>query len=170
MPIGATGEICVRGYQTMHGYHGLDEATRATIREDGWLRTGDLGTMDSRGYLRIAGRLKDMIIRGGMNLYPREIEDVLFEHPAVAQVAVVGVPDERFGEIVGAVVLPRTQGELPCASLHAFCRERLAAHKAPALWYAVDQFPLTPSGKIQKFVLQDHIAKGELRAIAWERA
>ncbi len=170
VPIGATGEICVRGYQTMHGYHGLDEATRATIREDGWLRTGDLGTMDSRGYLRIAGRLKDMIIRGGMNLYPREIEDVLFEHPAVAQVAVVGVPDERLGEVVGAVVQPRIPGELPCASLHAFCRERLAVHKAPVFWYAVDQFPLTPSGKIQKFVLQNRIAKGELRPVPWERS
>jgi fatty-acyl-CoA synthase len=169
-PVGAVGEICVRGYQTMQGYFGDVEATRQCVRADGWLRTGDLGTMDRRGYLRIAGRLKDMIIRGGMNLYPREIEDVVFDHPAVGQVSVVGVPDEKWGEVVAAVIVPAAGvREPPWLDLHNHCRERLAAHKTPALWFVVDAFPLTPSGKIQKFVLQEHIARGELRPVQWER-
>lgn len=169
-PLGVPGEICVRGYQTMRGYFGLPEATQKCIREDGWLRTGDMGTMDERGYLRIAGRLKDMIIRGGMNIYPREIEDVLFDHPAIGQVSVVAVPDEKWGEVVGAVIVPAADtAELPVLELHNYCRERLSAHKTPVLWYAVTQFPLTPSGKIQKFILQDQIARGELPALVWER-
>jgi acyl-CoA synthetase (AMP-forming)/AMP-acid ligase II len=160
----------VRGYQTMQGYFGLVDATRECIQADGWLHTGDLGTMDDRGYLRIAGRLKDMIIRGGMNLYPREIEDVIFNHPAVGQVSVVGVPDEKWGEIVAAVIVP-TAGvrEPPWLDLHNHCRERLAAHKTPALWFVVEAFPLTPSGKVQKFVLQERIARGELKPAQWER-
>lgn len=170
LPIGKVGEICVRGYQNMHSYYGMEEATRQCIRADGWLRTGDMGTMDNRGFLRIGGRLKDMIIRGGMNLYPREIEDVLFDHPAVGQVSVVGVPDEKWGEVVAAVILPAAGvTELPVLDLHNYCRERLAVHKAPALWFVVEHFPLTPSGKIQKFVLQQQIASGELRPLLWER-
>ena len=168
--IAATGEICVRSYQNMRGYYGLDEATQQCIGEDGGLHTGDMGSMDARGYLRIAGRLKDMVIRGGMNLYPREIEDVLFGHPSVAQVSVVGVPDERWGEIVAAVILPADPScALPVLDLHHYCRERLSAHKTPALWFVVEGFPLTPSGKIQKFVLQQQIAAGKLRPLDWER-
>jgi fatty-acyl-CoA synthase len=167
MPIGEVGEICVRGYQTMQGYYGMPQATGAALAEDGWLRTGDLGMMDERGYVRIAGRLKDMIIRGGMNLFPREIEDVIFDHPEVAQASVIGVPDERWGEVVAAVVVPRDPAAPPDpGELAAFCRERLARHKAPVLWCFVEEFPLTPSGKVQKFKLQELVASGAIAARA----
>lgn len=166
VPIGATGEIWVRGYQNMLGYYGLEKETRETIRSDGWLRTGDMGVMDERGYFKIAGRIKDMIIRGGMNIYPREIEDVLFAHAQVAQVSVVGIPDERWGEAIAAVVLPADRfNPPPVEELHAHCRAHLAAHKSPVAWYFVDEYPLTPSGKIQKFVLQEWIAEGRLTAV-----
>src|SRR5690606_30112642 len=114
-----------------------------TIRESGWLHTGDMGVMDERGFLKIAGRIKDMIIRGGMNIYPREIEDVLFCHPEVNQVAVVGLPDEQWGEIIAAVVLP-TNPEKPPApeDLFQYCRQHLAVHKSPVAWFFVDQYPL----------------------------
>jgi fatty-acyl-CoA synthase len=163
MAIGEVGEICVRGYQTMQGYYGMAQETSAAIGEDGWLRTGDLGVMDERGYVKIAGRLKDMIIRGGMNLFPREIEEVIFDHPDVAQASVIGVPDERLGEVVAAVVLPRDPAAPPDpGELAAFCRERLARHKAPALWFFVEEYPLTPSGKVQKFKLQELVASGAI--------
>jgi acyl-CoA synthetase (AMP-forming)/AMP-acid ligase II len=158
LPLGQDGEICARGYQVMAGYDYLPEETGAAIDEEGWLHTGDLGTLDARGYLRITGRLKDMIIRGGMNLYPREIEDVIFAHPEVSQVSVVGVPDERWGEIVVAVVIPRDPAAAPDpAELTAYCRSHLARHKVPVQWFMVERFPLTPSGKIQKFILRDQI-------------
>lgn len=170
LPLNQPGEICVRGYQNMLGYYGLPDATRQCITEDGWLHTGDIGTMDSRGYLRIDGRLKDMVIRGGMNLYPREIEDTLFNHPAVAQVSVIGVPDEKWGEVVAAVIVPKGDaGKLSILDLHTFCRERLAAHKTPALWFIVENFPMTPTGKIQKYVLRKMIVSGELKPTEWER-
>jgi fatty-acyl-CoA synthase len=169
-PLEVPGEICVRGYQNMHGYCGLEEDTKAAISADGWLRTGDIGVMDSRGYLRIVGRLKDMIIRGGMNVYPREIEDVLFDHPEVAGISVVGIPDEKWGEIVAAVIRPVDLAAPPSPDeLHAFCRARLAAHKAPAAWYFVEGYPLTPSGKVQKFMLQRWIEAGTIQAIPWSR-
>jgi len=164
VPLGTSGEICVRGYQTMIGYLDMPEETRAALDADGWLHMGDLGVMDERGYVRITGRLKDVIIRGGMNLYPREIEDVIFDHPAVAQVSVVGVPDEKFGEIVAAVIIPADAAAPPSPDeLKAYCRERLARHKAPAIWFIVDAFPLTASGKVQKFMLQKLIAQGAIR-------
>jgi fatty-acyl-CoA synthase len=126
---------------------------------------GDLGTMDERGYLRITGRSKDMIIRGGMNLYPREIEEVLFRHPEIGQVSVVGVPDEKWGEIVAAVIVPRDPALPPSPKLlKAYCRDRLARHKSPSQWFMVERFPLTPSGKVQKFVLQEWIAAGTIEA------
>ena len=153
----------MRGYQNMVGYDG--EAQDTTIDADGWLHMGDLGTMDERGYLRVTGRLKDMIIRGGMNLYPREIEDVLFEHPSVAQASVVGVPDETWGEVVGAVVTSSAAAApVDVEALSAYCRERLARHKVPVRWYLIDAFPLTPSGKIQKFKLLELIASGAISA------
>ncbi len=162
-PIGATGEICARGYQTMLGYFELPEETAKTLHPDGWLHTGDLGSMDERGFLRITGRVKDMIIRGGMNISPREIEDVLFAHPAVAEVAVVGVPDDHWGEVVAAIVRPADPAAPPrVEELRAHCRASTAAFKTPARWYVVDAYPLTPSGKIQKFVLRDQIAAGSL--------
>lgn len=171
LPVGEVGEICARGYQKMQGYFGMPEATAATIRDDGWLRMGDLGSMDERGFLRIGGRLKDMIIRGGMNLFPREIEDVLFDHDAVAQVTVVGVPDERWGEVVGAVVVPADPASPPDPEeLNRYCTQRLSKHKAPVRVFFVDGFPLTPSGKVQKFRLQEQIAAGELQPEDWSPA
>jgi fatty-acyl-CoA synthase len=162
VPTGVLGEICCRGYNVMLGYFELPEATAETIDGDGWLHTGDLGTMDDRGYCRIEGRLKDMIIRGGENLYPREIEELLFTHPAVADVAVVGVPDERWGEEVAAVVR-RAPGHEAVSEqeLRAFVRDRLAPQKAPRVWAFVDEFPLTASGKVQKFVLRERFVKGD---------
>ena len=124
--------------------------------------------MDERGYVRIAGRLKDMIIRGGMNLFPREIEDVLAAAPGVAQVAVIGIPDDRWGEVVGAVIIPSDPARPPEPDeLNAFCRAHLAAHKSPRHYYLTDAYPLTPSGKIQKFRLQQMIAEGLLTALSW---
>jgi fatty-acyl-CoA synthase len=165
--LGEQGEICCRGYQVMLGYYELPEATAQTIDADGWLHMGDLGVMDERGFLKVTGRLKDMIIRGGMNLYPAEIEEVLVTHTAFADVAVLGVPDERWGEIVGAVVRLREATELPpLDELKVWVRERISAHKTPAAWYVTTDYPLTPSGKIQKFVLREQIADGTLVAVA----
>lgn len=164
------GEIWARGYQIMTGYYRQPEGSAATIRQDGWLRTGDLGSMDSRGYLKITGRLKDMIIRGGMNLYPKEIEDVLFAHPEVSQIAVVGVPDERWGEVVAAVVMPGPGAARPRVDdLYAYSRANLAPQKTPELWFFVDKYPLTPTGKIQKNILQQWIRDGRIAPEAWSR-
>lgn len=163
VPVGTDGEICTQGYLTMEGYFENPEATAATIDADGWLHTGDLGRMDARGYVSVTGRLKDLVIRGGENIYPAEVEQVLFEHPAVGDAAVLGLPDERWGEVVVAVVRPLDPGNPPTAEdLHAWCRERLAAHKAPQRWFVTDGFPLTGSGKVQKFVLRDRAEKGAL--------
>ncbi len=149
------GEICARGYGVMHGYHDNPEATAQAIDSEGWLHTGDLGSMDERGYCKIVGRLKDMIIRGGENIYPREIEEVLFSHPAVGDVAVVGVPDEKWGEQVVAFVRLAPQAEASAEELRTFTRERLARHKTPREWVFVDELPMTASGKVQKFALRE---------------
>ena len=157
---GELGELCARGYLVMHGYHDAPEATAQAIDASGWYHTGDLASMDADGYLRIEGRLKDMIIRGGENIYPREIEDVLFAHPAVAEVAVVGVPDEKWGEVVAAYMrVAPGQSEPSPDELRAYCREQLAPYKCPLHWVFVEEFPLTPSGKIQKFKLQADFAR-----------
>jgi fatty-acyl-CoA synthase len=159
VPPGEVGELCARGYLVMRGYHDAPEGTAQAIDADGWYHTGDLGSMDAEGYLRIEGRVKDMIIRGGENIYPREIEDVLFAHPAVAEAAVVGVPDEKWGEVVAAYIrVTPGQNEPSADELRAYCRERLAPYKTPLHWVFVDQFPLTPSGKIQKFKLREELA------------
>lgn len=163
---GVEGEICVRGYLVMLDYFDMPERTAETIDADGWLHTGDLGTMDARGYVAITGRLKDMIIRGGENLFPAEIENRLYEHPSVAGVAVVGVPDATWGEQVGAVVQPADpDAGIDPAALAAFCRETMASQKVPRLWYSIEEFPLTGSGKIQKFVLVEQIEKGLLQPV-----
>jgi len=156
VPVGEVGELCARGYMVMRGYHDAPEATAAAIDAAGWYHTGDLASMDGRGCLRIEGRIKDMIIRGGENIYPREIEETLFTHPAVAEVAVVGVPDETWGEVVVAFVRPVPGQPAPAPEeLRAWCRERLAPYKTPAHWVFTDAFPQTPSGKIQKFKLRE---------------
>ncbi|GHG14560.1 MULTISPECIES: AMP-binding protein [Amycolatopsis] len=160
---GQTGEICARGYQTMLGYFGMPERTAETIDADGWLHTGDLGVLDERGYLTVTGRLKDMIIRGGENIYATEIEQVLFTHPGVRDVTVLGLPDPTWGEIVAAVVVPADADQIPpVAELHDLCRAKLAPHKTPARWFTTAELPLTGSGKIQKFRLRDRIEQAEL--------
>jgi acyl-CoA synthetase (AMP-forming)/AMP-acid ligase II len=158
VPFGEVGEILVRGYLVMDGYLGDPAATSAAIDDEGWLRTGDLGSMDERGYLRIRGRVKEMIIRGGENVYPREIEDVLLGHPAVAQVAVVGVASTFWGEEVGAVISPAGREAPEPDELREFCRQRLAAFKVPAHWMFLDSFPLTATGKVRKDVLSARFA------------
>jgi fatty-acyl-CoA synthase len=158
VPVGGLGELCARGYLVMNGYHDAPDATAAAIDPDGWYHTGDLASMDDRGYFRIEGRLKDMIIRGGENIYPREIEDVLFSHPGVAEVAVIGVPDQRWGEVVAAFIRPASEPPPTPQDLRAYCREHLAPYKTPVHWQFVDSFPLTASGKIQKFKLRDALS------------
>jgi fatty-acyl-CoA synthase len=163
VPVGVTGELCTRGYLVMTGYFENPEATAKAIDEDGWLHTGDLATMDSRGYFRIKGRLKEMVIRGGENLFPVEIEGVLHEHPDVADVAVVGVPDPKMGEELAAFI--RSAGPNPPSeeTLRAHVRANLAAQKTPRYWIFVNEFPLTGSGKVQKFVLREKWEKGEFK-------
>lgn len=165
LPVGELGEICFRGPQIMLGYYGREEATREAITEDGWLRSGDLGTLDARGYLAINGRLKDMIIRGGSNVYPREIEDALFALPSVAQAAVIGIPDEKWGEVVLAVIQASDGSTLNFEELFHYCRGRMAPYKVPSLWCEIDEFPLNPSGKIQKFELANWVRDGKLKAV-----
>jgi fatty-acyl-CoA synthase len=160
LPRGAIGEICARGYGIMKDYFDNPAGTAAAIDAEGWLRTGDLGSLDARGYCRVQGRAKDMIIRGGENIYPREIEDVLHTHPAILGASVVGVPDADWGEIPVAFVQAKPDARPSAAELEAFCRERLASYKVPRVWRFVDQFPLTASGKIQKFLLREQLSLG----------
>ena len=161
VPCGAIGEICSRGYCNMLEYNDNPKATTATIDGEGWLHTGDLGTMDARGYVKVTGRVKEMIIRGGENLFPAEIENCLLEHPSVAECAVVGVPDPNWGEIVTCFVRLNAGATLDKAALIAHCRKHMAAMKTPAHWFEVTSWPLTGSGKIQKFVLRDRVVSGE---------
>ena len=169
-PLGEAGEIWARGYQVMKGYYNLPPGQPDALTPDGWLRTGDVAAMDAAGYLRITGRLKDCIIRGGENIYPREIENVLLEHPAIQEVSVVGEPDRQWGEVVAAVIRLRAGVAQPeAADLYRHCRERLAGYKAPVRWYYVDEMPTTTSGKVQKFALREAIRSGALAAQAFEK-
>jgi len=164
VPVGAVGELCTRGYHLMRAYFEKPDATSAAIDSEGWLHTGDLATMDARGYCRIVGRLKDMVIRGGENLYPAEIEAALIEHAAVTDVAVIGVPDRMMGEELAAFI--RIAGNPPRVDeLRAHVRARLAGPKAPRYWVFLDEFPLTGSGKVQKFLLRERWARGEFECI-----
>jgi fatty-acyl-CoA synthase len=165
VPVGTIGEFCTRGYHVMLGYFEMEEATRAAIDADGWLHTGDLCAMDARGYCTVEGRLKDMIIRGGENIYPRELEELLFKHPSVGEVAVIGVPHERWGEEVAAFIRPAPGTAIDKEELIAYMRSWLAPHKTPKHWVVVEAFPLTGSGKIQKFKLREAWGKGEMVAV-----
>ena len=158
LPIGAVGEICARSYAVMIGYNDNPEATAAAVDDEGWLHTGDLGTLDAQGFLRITGRVKDMIIRGGENHFPAEIEAILVEHPGVAQAAVVGLPDEKWGEVIAAFILPHA--ELDTTGLRAHCRAFLSPQKTPSVWITVPDFPLTGSGKVQKFAIREKFLAG----------
>jgi fatty-acyl-CoA synthase len=158
LPIGDVGEICARSYAVMIGYNDNPEATAAAIDRDGWLHTGDLGTMDAQGFVRVTGRVKDMIIRGGENHFPAEIEAVLVTHRHVAQVAVVGLPDKKWGEVIAAFIL--SDQSLDLVDLRTHCRAHLSAQKTPSIWVHVPNFPLTGSGKVQKFAIRDKFLAG----------
>jgi fatty-acyl-CoA synthase len=149
---GTPGEYCSRGPGVMIGYWNQPDATATAIRE-GWMHSGDLATMDELGRVRIVGRIKDMIIRGGENIYPAEVEQFLSTHPAVADAAVFGIPCERFGEQVCAWVRPKAP--LDADEMLAWCRERISHHKVPARIRIVEEFPMTVTGKIQKFAMRD---------------
>lgn len=153
--LGERGELCLRSPLTMTGYFDDPERTAETLDRDGWLHTGDLCSMDAEGNLTIHGRLREVVIRGGENVYPAEVEDVLLRHPAVADVAVVGAPDERWGEQVAAFVRFRPGADVDWSGLEAHARQSLAGFKVPRIWRTVDEFPLTASGKVQKFRLRE---------------
>lgn len=155
VPLGQTGEICFRGHHVMKGYYGDPEATRATINGNGWLHSGDLGTMDADGYVRITGRLKEMIIRGGQNIYPLEIEEFIYGHPKVAEVAVFGMPDEYYGEEVVAWIKLHAGKTASEQEIRDFCRDNLAHFKIPRYIWFVEEFPMTVTGKLQKFRMQE---------------
>jgi fatty-acyl-CoA synthase len=155
LPDGQPGELCGRGHGVMIGYYNMPDKTAEAIDEGGWLHTGDLALREPNGYYRITGRLRDMIIRGGENIYPREIEERLYEHPAVMEVQVVGVPDRRLGEEVLAWVKLKSGCTATEDELRAFCRQSLAHFKAPRYWKFVDSFPTTVTGKIQKFKIRE---------------
>jgi fatty-acyl-CoA synthase len=163
--IGEIGEFCTRGYHIMLGYFEMSEATAAAIDADGWLHTGDLCAMDARGYCTVEGRLKDMIIRGGENIYPRELEELLFRHPKVGEVAVIGLPHEKWGEEVAAFIRLAPGATIDKDELTDYMRSFLAPHKTPRHWFVVEAFPLTGSGKIQKFKLREFWTKGEMQAL-----
>ena len=154
-PPGADGELWAKGYVVMKGYYKMPEATAATITSDGWLKSGDQASIDNEGRVRITGRIKDIIIRGGENIAPKEVEDVLREHPAVADASVYAVKSEFFGEEVAAAVKPKPGAIVDTEQVRDFCRDRLARFKIPRFIRIVEAFPLTASGKIQKFRLRE---------------
>ena len=153
-PLATPGEVCTRGYLVMQGYWENPDATAEAVDRAGWMHTGDLGTIEAEGYLNIVGRIKDMVIRGGENLYPVEIEEVLFQHPAVASAQVIGVPDERMGEELMAWVVVREVGALTEDELKDFCKDRIAHFKVPRYVKFVDEYPMTVTGKVQKFLMR----------------
>ena len=157
VPRGATGELLTRGYSVMLGYWGDDARTREAIDPAGWMHTGDLATLDADGYCRIVGRAKDMIIRGGENIYPREVEEFLYRHPKVLDVQCVGVPDAKYGEELCACIVLRPGSQADADEIREFCRGQIAHYKIPRYVRFVEGFPMTVTGKIQKFVLRDQM-------------
>lgn len=161
LPDDTPGEFVVRGYNVMKGYYKMPEATAAAIDKDGWLHTGDLAIRDANGYYRITGRIKDMIIRGGENIFPKEIEDFIYTHPDVVDVQIVGVPSEKYGEEAYAFVIKRPGSSVTEKDIQTYVANNMARHKVPSYVEFIDQMPMTASGKIQKFVLRD-MAKAKL--------
>ena len=159
VPLGEIGEICFRGYHIMRGYYGQAEKTAETVDESGWLFSGDLGTMDEYGYVQITGRRKEMIIRGGENIYPREIEDFIFTHPKVAEVAVFGIPDKFYGEQVAAWIELHSGESATEDEIREFCKEEIAHFKIPKYIRFVETFPMTVTGKVQKFKMREEMIK-----------
>ncbi|HLX41583.1 MAG TPA: AMP-binding protein [Ktedonobacteraceae bacterium] len=156
LPCGERGELCYRGFLVMQGYYHMPEKTAETIDAEGWLHSGDLATMDAHGYINIVGRLKEMVIRGGENVFPREVEEFLIRHPKVADVQVLGVPDIFFGEELLAVVLPQQGEQVTEEELRAFCKGQISSQKIPRYFQFVSAYPMTASGKVQKFVLREN--------------
>jgi fatty-acyl-CoA synthase len=154
-PHGEPGELCTRGYSVMLGYWREESKTREAIDAAGWMHTGDLATMDADGYCNIVGRIKDLVIRGGENVYPREVEEFLYGHPEIEDVQVIGVPDERYGEELCACVRLRAGGELDAEAVREFCTGRLAHYKVPRYVLVVDEFPMTVTGKVQKYLMRE---------------
>jgi len=152
---GEQGDLCTRGYHVMRGYYKMDDRTREVIDEDGWLHTGDLAVMDEDGYVKITGRAKDMIVRGGENVYPREIEEFLYTHPDISDVQVYGVPDEKYGEQVAAAIIPNRDASPTAEEIRDFCGENIARFKVPYYVDFVEDYPMTASGKIQKYKLRE---------------
>jgi fatty-acyl-CoA synthase len=152
---GESGELCTRGYSVMIGYWNDEEKTADAIDAAGWMHTGDLAVMDDEGYLKIVGRIKDMIIRGGENVYPREIEEFLYTHPDIVDVQVIGVPDVRYGEEIMAWVQLREGSSLTRDELAIFCRDRIAHYKVPRYVHVVNEFPMTITGKVQKYKMRE---------------
>ena len=159
LPCGERGELCYRGFLTMQGYYKMPEKTAETIDSAGWLHSGDLATMDARGYINIVGRLKEMVIRGGENIFPREVEEFLIRHPKVADVQVLGVPDTFFGEELLAVVLSQQGTQVTEEELREFCKGKISSQKIPRYFQFVSAYPMTASGKIQKFVLREQAVR-----------
>jgi fatty-acyl-CoA synthase len=157
VPVGQKGEICTRGYSVMQGYWNDEERTAETIDSAGWLHSGDIATMDEAGYVRIVGRIKDMIIRGGENIYPREVEEFLYQHPAISEVQVFGVPDEKMGEEVCAWIQLNDGFDLSDEDVKAYCRDQITHFKIPRHIRFVTEYPMTVTGKIQKFVMHDEM-------------
>ncbi len=155
VPIGKPGELCTRGYSVMLGYWNNPTATAEAIDQARWMHTGDLATMDAEGYINIVGRIKDMIIRGGENVYPREVEEFLYSHPGVSDVQVIGIPDAKYGEEIMAWIKPKPGFTLTAEELKDFCRGKIAHYKIPRYFKFVDAFPMTVTGKIQKFLMRD---------------
>jgi fatty-acyl-CoA synthase len=155
VPCGAQGEICYRGYNIMRGYHNNPEGTREAIDDAGWLHSGDLATMDERGYVKITGRAKEMIIRGGENVYPREIEEFLFGHPKVKNVQVIGVPDEKYGEEIQAWIELREGESASEEEIREYCKGKIAHYKIPRYVKFVTEYPMTVTGKIQKYKMRE---------------
>ena len=151
MPRGVKGELLTRGYSVMRGYWGDEDKTRAAIDAAGWMHTGDLATLDAEGYCNIVGRSKDMVIRGGENIYPREVEEFLYRHPKILDVQCVGVPDAKYGEELCACVILRPGAQCDEEEIRGFCRGQIAHYKVPRHVRFVDAFPMTITGKVQKF-------------------
>jgi fatty-acyl-CoA synthase len=167
LPVGEQGEVCARGYMVMKGYDDDPEATARAVDAEGWLHTGDLGLMRSDGYIHLTGRAKDMIIRGGENIYPREIEEFLYTNPKVAEVQVVGLPDQRLGEVVLAWIRLRAGETATDTEIREFCQGKIAHFKIPEHIRFVDAFPTTVTGKIQKFkIRQQEVQERGLQAVA----
>ena len=157
VPVGQKGEICTRGYSVMQGYWNDPEKTAETIDASGWLYSGDIATMDASGYVRIVGRIKDMIIRGGENVYPREVEEFLYQHPAISEVQVFGIPDEKMGEEVCAWIQLNDDADLTADDVKAYCKDQITHFKVPRHIRFVSEYPMTVTGKIQKFVMRDEM-------------